>query len=188
MAGLGRKRLPWILGAACLILVVITGREAQRFRQLQVYQRAIRNRSILTLRAAAEIPEATFARAWMLSRNGQGQEALMLYETLGQSRDPVFRARVKYQIGALLLRQATDLLEEQGPPAVTKVAPLIEIAKEALREVLRYDSRDREAKYNLELALRLLPEPERVDRARDEEAKEEEGDWTSIPGLPEGMP
>lgn len=124
----------------------------------------------------------------MLSQSGREQQALMLYEALGQSRDPVLRAQAKYQIGALLLRQATDLLEAQGQSAVTKVAPLIEIAKEALREVLRHDSRDREAKYNLELALRLLPELERSDRARDEPAKEEKGDWTSIPGLPEGMP
>lgn len=188
MARLGRKRLPRILGVVCLILVVMTVREVLHLRRLQVYKKAIQDGSILSLPAVGEIPEATFARAWMFSQNGRQQEALMLYEALGQNRDPIFRARAKYQIGALLLRQATDLLEEQGAPALTKVAPRIEIAKEALREVLRYDSRDRDAKYNLELALRLLPELERIDRARDEQGKEKQGDWTSIPGLPEGMP
>ena len=188
MAGLGRKRLPWILGVVCLVLVIFTAREAQHVRRLQVYKRAIRDGSLVSLPVGGEIPEVTFTRAWMLSRNGREQEALMLYEDLGQSRDPILRAKARYQIGALLLRQATDLLEDQGAPALTKVVPLIEIAKETLREVLRHDSHDREAKYNLELALRLLPEPERIDRADDKQAKEEKGDWTSIPGLPEGMP
>ena len=44
--------------------------------------------------------------------------------------------------------------------------PLIELAKESFRELLRIDSSDWDAKYNLELAIRLSPE------AADEEVEE----------------
>ncbi len=64
----------------------------------------------------------------------------------------------------LYLQRAREL---ENSEAGDLTLPLLELAKENYREVLRADDQSWDAKYNLEVALALLPEPE------DEEATDE---------------
>jgi len=66
----------------------------------------------------------------------------------------------------------------------------VELAKDAYKKALRLDPNHWDSKYNLEVAMRLLPEMDRIRREDgEEENDEEEGAlWTTVPGFPRGLP
>jgi mxaK protein len=45
-----------------------------------------------------------------------------------------------------------------------------------------------DAKYNLEVAMRLLPEMNRVNIGDDEPENKKSKLWTTVPGFPRGLP
>jgi len=67
---------------------------------------------------------------------------------------------IKFNLANLYFREALRLRDAGSKDLAM---PLIELAKQNYRDILRYDSGDWEAKYNLELALVLAPETDPVD-------------------------
>jgi mxaK protein len=104
-------------------------------------------------------PEVIFAQAYALGMSGQQQRALTLYRELTAATRNVdaLRAAALYNIGNLHLRQA---LAARSDGAEGQAMALFELAKQSYRDALSIDSRDWDAKYNLERALRLAPEAE----------------------------
>jgi mxaK protein len=78
------------------------------------------------------------------------------------------RADIRYNLANLYLRRALQYRENDADDLAL---PLVELAKENYRDVLREDSQDWFAKYNLELALRIAPETdlEPVEEERNPE-------------------
>lgn len=113
-------------------------------------------------------PRLRFARAYALQRDGEFEEALEAYAVIDVEHDRRIRADVLYNLANLYMRRA---LEFRNEGADDLALPLVELAKENYRELLRVDSRDWPAKYNLELALRLAPEVqlEEVEEERNPE-------------------
>jgi mxaK protein len=78
------------------------------------------------------------------------------------------RADIRYNLANLYLRRALQYRENNADDLAL---PLVELAKENYREVLRQNSQNWSAKYNLELALRIVPETEleQVEEERNPE-------------------
>jgi len=104
--------------------------------------------------ADAGVPELRFAQAYAQAASGAGEAALNGYRTL--QSDPVLGAAARFNSANLLLRQAIELRAGAQP---AQALPLIELAKEQYRELLRRDPQHWDARYNLERAQRLLPDP-----------------------------
>ena len=100
------------------------------------------------------LPEAVFARARALSRVGDYRDAAKTYKLLIQDETAELRADARYNLGNLYLREAL----KNGAEAAIQSVPLIELAKQSYRDLLRDNPMDWDARYNLELALRLAPE------------------------------
>jgi len=100
------------------------------------------------------VPEAVFARALALSAVGDYRNAAKTYKMLIQDGTYELRADALYNLGNLYLREAL----QNGADAAIRSLPLIELAKQSYRDLLRDDPLDWDARYNLELALRLAPE------------------------------
>jgi mxaK protein len=93
------------------------------------------------------------AQATALSRAGAFDDAFKVYSGLlehGQS-DSVSR-HAQYNLGNMYLRQALA----GGTRA--DAGPLVELAKQRYRDLLRAEPQDWDARYNLERALRAAPE------------------------------
>jgi mxaK protein len=102
------------------------------------------------------------ANAYALHRGGQFQKAVKLYGQVEEAADSTIRPVIMFNLATLYLQRAMA----SGRHGRDVSLPLIELAKESFRELLRIDSSDWDAKYNLELAIRLSPE------AADEEVEE----------------
>ena len=100
------------------------------------------------------VPEAIFARARALSRAGDYRDAAKTYKLLIQGERVELRADARYNLGNLYLSEAL----KNGAEAAIQSVPLIELAKQSYRDLLRDNPMDWDARYNLELALRLAPE------------------------------
>ncbi len=174
---------------ALLLLVVVLA--AMAWDGVQLLKRQGQNREIAAgasaVQAADAPPELKFAHAYALAASAAAssarEEALTHYRAL-QGDTPVGLA-ARFNSANLLLRQAIEVRTGAQPG---QAIPLIELAKEIYREILRQDPQHWDARYNLERAQRLLPDPEEdVDTPPDSKRNAERA-ATTMRGYSPGLP
>jgi mxaK protein len=107
-------------------------------------------------------PDVRIAQAQALAARGQFWAALSLYRQIIGSGNPASRATASFNEGNLLLREAIAL-HAAGDAA--RAQPLLQLAKESYRQVLREHPMEWDAKCNLELALRWASESDEEEQA-----------------------
>ena len=129
-------------------------------------------------------PQVQFALAYTLAAGGAEDAARQRYRSL-QGDTPVGQA-ARYNSANLLMRQATIVRAGAQPG---QAIALIELAKETYRDVLRIDPDNWNARYNLERAQRLLPDPDELLEAAPAETKRDaERAATTMRGYSPGLP
>ncbi len=107
---------------------------------------------------ANPVPEAKLARAVALAK-ADYDGALGAYKGIIQGSREDLRRIALYDLGNLHLRQALRVgLEDES-----QSLPLLELAKQSYRDLLRRDPGNWDARYNLERTLRLAPEDDDTD-------------------------
>ncbi len=177
-----------------LLAIVVLGALASLIVQgVRLAALARDNATIAALAAGRDLPvgvdasaRVLFARAHFLLVRDRLDEAHPLVELLARKGDPAQAAAGWYDLGNARLTRALSHLERtQIDPAV----PQVRLAKAAYRAALTLDPQFWDAKYNLDVALRLVRDFPEVER----DVKEEPQDapkrvWTDLPGLPKGLP
>jgi mxaK protein len=133
---------------------------------------------------AGDFPEARFARALALARAGRYDAAVAAHKTLVQAERGAIREAALYNLGNLHLRQAL----KNGPVPPPESLPLLELAKQALRDALRADPGDWDARYNLERALSLAPEVDEQAGDDNELPVKRERTITTAPSIRSDLP
>jgi len=145
--------------------------------------------------ADSRVPELQFAHAQALtaaigpggSENaGQVDGALNAWRAL-QSH-PTLGPAARFNSANLLLRQAGALGAGRQTGQAGQALPLIELAKEQYRELLRRDPGFWDARYNLERAQRLLPDPVDSDLEPTAAQRERERAATTMRAQSLGLP
>ncbi|MDP3610063.1 MAG: hypothetical protein Q8R74_13400 [Methylophilus sp.] len=160
----------------------------------RVYQHHQYNQMLNTpAQSAQKTAPYLMMNAWKLSQTlAYEQKALDLYSQVLISTQPDLKKRAYYNSANIRLKQALRLLDTQGYGAWDQVTPLLALAKDGYRNALSLDPHWLEAKYNMELALRLAPDIKSSQRKSKQDEEEPEGlpqkGWPSIPGFPRGMP
>ena len=135
----------------------------------------------------ADVPgaprELRFAQAHARAASGAGEAALNRYAAL-HADDAIGRA-ARYNSANLLLRQAIELRAGSEPG---QALALIELAKENYRQVLRSAPDEWDARYNLERAQRLVPEPEQADDEAPDLKRNAERAATTMRAYSPGLP
>jgi mxaK protein len=151
------KLIPWVI-VILVAAVLYDGFHLVRAAQLnRVLEKMESGDAVDMDGAAPEHPVLHYARAWRLQQDGEFEPALEAYAAIDVRADHPLRSGVQYNLANLYLRRA---LQYRADGADDLALPLMELAKEYYREVLRTDSGDWRAKYNLELALLVAPETE----------------------------
>jgi len=114
------------------------------------------NATIIPTAASANdspLPEARLAHAVAMAKTDY-DGALAAYKAIIQGGREDLRRIALYDLGNLHLRQALQV----GLDDEAQSLPLVELAKQSYRDLLRRDPNDWDARYNLERTLRLSPE------------------------------
>lgn len=149
-----RRTVHMLFGAAAAVCAVVAGYEGMRLREAQRVNEAIASASDAA--AASDLPEAQFARAVALAKSGDYEHALQQYKVLSRETRADIAQDALYNTGNLHLREAAKA-DAEGP---IRTLPLIELAKQSYRAVLRRDPQSWDARYNLDRALWMAPEVE----------------------------
>ncbi len=172
-------RVAWLLLAALLALAAAAG--ALWWRDAQLNARIAEGR--VSAVTAADRAELRFAHAAAQAASGADEAAINGWRLL-QGDTPLGQA-ARFNGANALLRQALKLREGQQPG---QAVPLIELAKETYREILRAEPGHWPARYNLERAQRLLPDPEDIDGGPLEVPRNAERAATTMRGYSPGLP
>ena len=130
-------------------------------------------------------PELRLARAFYFKQKHRYDEALSTLSLVMDKGDQKFQAKARYNLGNLYLEQAVQQVKAEH---INEALPLLGLAKQAYRQSLALNSGNWDAKYNLEVAMRLLPEMDRVDMPDNEPINQKSQLWTTVPGFPRGLP
>jgi mxaK protein len=128
-------------------------------------------------------PPMRFAQAHALAARGDDDAALKHYGAL-QDDTPLGQA-ARYNSANLLMRQAVALRADDQPG---QALALIELAKEHYRDVLRHDPGHWNARYNLERAQRMVPDPEESEVPVAGPQRSAERAATTMRGYSPGLP
>lgn len=166
-----RRSVHWTFGGIALACAAFAAHQGWRLHNSERVNSAIASARISDYDAS--IPQARFARAVSLARAGESDAAIKAYKSLigGHRRD--LRARALYNLGNLYMRDALTSITD-----VSQSLPLVELAKQSYRELLRQEPADWDARYNLELALRLAPEIEHETEEEEDPPKREQSTST----------
>jgi mxaK protein len=180
-----RTRVALALLAIALAAAAVEGALGWRARALDAEAAALAasiERPVKDLPEGAPLP-LRLARAQALVRAGELPRALDSLRPL-QGDDALGQA-ARYNSANILVRQAQVLQAGTSPGLAI---PPLELAKELYREVLRHDPRHWNARYNLERAQRMLPDPEPAGDDGGEAPRARERAATTMRGVAQGMP
>ncbi len=176
-------RLRIALGALAM-LAGAAGWDAWHLHRVRDWNAQIRDGSVV--RAAGELPpEARFAQAFHMGQGGDVDRSLALYQEIAAAEDGPLASAARYNIGNLFLREALRATRDGNQ---AEALPYAELAKQSYREALRADPGRWDARYNLEQALRLMPEQENADAGDGPGPLQSERAITTMKGFTLGLP
>ena len=152
------------------------------------------NRTISALAANHDRPvsasarfEVRFARADFLLRHDRLDEAQAWVDETGVFGSPPARADLYYNLANARLRAAFSLIERGE---INIAASNVRLAKDSYRKALNLNPHYWSAKYNLDVAMRLVRDFPQMEAEVLEEPPRETPKrlWTELPRKPRGLP
>lgn len=163
-----RSMVHWTFGVAALACGGLAAYHALRLNEIERTNAAITSARVSSF--DADVPEARFARALALARAGQSDAAVKAYKALIEGKRRDLSQAALYNLGNLYMHDA--LMD--GTSEAFRSLPLIELAKQRYRDVLRNQPADWDARYNLSRALQLAPEIEQQVEEKEEPPEKEQ--------------
>lgn len=152
----GIKLLVVVVVAA---LVLAISYEAIRLAQDQQFNDALAIGEVTEVNGG-DAARRQFAKAYALQQERRFKAAVNAYAAIEGLAESQLQLDIKFNLANLYFREAKRL-REAGDNDLAM--PLMELAKQNYRDILRIDSGHWAAKYNLELALVVAPEMDPVD-------------------------
>ena len=182
-----KHRMIWGLLLTCLLVACMQLWQIYRIhRENQWMIELATEHDIGIEQLANAAPEIRLARAVYLQQKQRYNEALDTLSVIVGQGDSRLQMQSRYNLGNVYLHQA---MIEVEAGRINQAMPLLTLAKQAYRQALALDSGFWDAKYNLELAMRLLPEFDRISQTEaDADAAKPSQLWTTLPGFPRGLP
>lgn len=146
---------PWLPLCVLAIIAVPITQAAFKLSEASSWNEKIQKGQLKGIPDNAMPPEALMARAAELDAIGDFEGALSAYKRLEEQTGNIYAKDAAYNAATIYLKRA---ISAGGPAGDPQTIPLVELAKEGYRSLLRTDPEDWDARYNLDRALRLIPE------------------------------
>lgn len=130
-------------------------------------------------------PQEILARISESVRRDHIDDAQSILSIAGGTLPPSVRASALYNIANARTRMAAEAVRKGQ---IDSAAALINLAKSEYRLALKLDPQSWDARYNLDVAMRIvrdLPQADNEDISSSDAAKKL---WTDLPGIPKGLP
>lgn len=191
--GAGARQVWRSLRPTLLVLLPILLAAAAAALALAAWRDTRTNAAIAELEAGRDIavsahaPDALLvARVKFLAFRDRLNEAEPLLETLDNRRSGDAAARARYIVANARIREAFRLIERSE---LDKAGPQVTLARQDYRRALQARPDFWDAKFNFDVASRLIRDFPEFDRKFGDELKAEPKQiWTDIPGQPRGGP
>lgn len=126
-----------------------------------------------------------FARAHYLLARDRIDEAQGLSGRIAERGGAELVAKYHYDLGNARARRALGAVEASQ---IDKAIPEVRLAKDAYRAALRADPGLWDARYNLDVVMRLVRDFPEIERGEEETKAQPKKLWTDLPGRPRGLP
>ncbi|HEY4067390.1 MAG TPA: hypothetical protein VGM74_10875 [Burkholderiaceae bacterium] len=176
-----RRRTRWVLAVLALAVLAAIVDSTMWWRTAQLNAQIASGQAIPD--GVGQAPELRFAQAAAQSASGARDAALNRYRAL--QSDARLGPAARFNSANLLVRQAVEVRAGAQPG---QAIPLLELAKEYYRDVLRDDPTQWDARYNLERAQRLLPDPSDEEDGPVTQERNRERAVTTMRGFAPGLP
>jgi mxaK protein len=187
MSGLRRRLSAWT-PPVLLGLCVIAGLACLAWLCVSIHD----NRLIARLASGHELeigahspPQLIFARAKFFMDHDDFEQSQPLVERVVESGSEPSAIHALYDAGNARLHHAIGLIEDNK---FDDAAADVVLARDFYTRALRIDPQFWDAKYNLDIAMRLVRDLPDVDIPGDELKRPTSKLWTDLPGLPKGGP
>ncbi len=150
-------RLPAIVILCVLILAICY--DGIRFAYDQRFNNALATGDIAWV-VGPDDAHRQFAKAFGLRQQRDFRATVSAYAAIDVASGGQLQMDIKFNLANLYFREATQLREIGADDLAM---PLIELAKQNYKEILRIDNDHWDAKYNLELALFVAPDTDPGD-------------------------
>ncbi|HTV31630.1 MAG TPA: MxaK protein [Methylocella sp.] len=135
---------------------------------------------------STDAPEVLLARITSLAKRDDTDTPRLLIDSLERRGETELSARARYNLANTLLRKAFAAFEKGDLEAA---GPFVNLSRREYRHSLTLHPDFWDAKFNLDVASRLLREYPELDRmSGDELLADPKKIWTDLPGLPKGLP
>ena len=177
------RRTRWVFALLALVMLAALVDVATLWRAAQTNALIASGEPIPD--APGQPPELRFAQAHALAQaaSGAGETALNRYRAL--QSDARLGPAARFNSANLLVRQAIEVRASAQPG---QAIALLELAKEYYRDVLSDDPAQWDARYNLERAQRLLPDPDEDEAGPVGQERNRERAATTMRGYAPGLP
>jgi mxaK protein len=136
--------------------------------------------------ASSASPALLDARSAFFLKRGRFEEAQPLLDEAELRADTPTRVRMLYNMANTRMRAAVSAIEKGN---FDKAIPLVSLAKSEYRSALRLDPGNWDAKYNFDVAMRLVRDlPQGVGEDEQKPLETPDKLWTDLPGVPKGLP
>lgn len=179
-------QLIWVVFVASgLLAVLISWSWVGVARQKVLIGELLEGHDVVIANLSSAPPEVQLAKAIYLVKQHRAEDALATLSAILDKGDARLQAKIRYNLGNLYLNQAIAKVDAaRADEARTSVT----LAKQVYKQALQRDSQFWDAKYNLETAMRLLPDLDRIN-IEDENGQQPKNPlWTTVPGFPRGLP
>lgn len=181
-----RQGVGWTLFAASCLSVIVQLWTLNRIeRENEWIAKLLSGHDIAIDKVIGAQPQVRLARAIYLRQMHRYDEALATLNLIIDQGGPELQMKTRYNLGNLYLAQAVEQTEALN---FNEALPLAGLAKQTYRQALVLNSGFWDAKYNFEVAMRLLPEMNRVNIGDDGPESKKSKLWTTVPGFPRGLP
>jgi mxaK protein len=184
--GAVRLALLWVaLGVSAAVFAVAGAQFLAKYRTNAAID-LLRAGSEVAVDAASAPPALLDARAAFFLKRNRIEEAQPLLDQAAVRADPSILHRMLYNMANARMRAAVAAI---GKGDYDKAIPLVALAKSEYRSALRLDPADWDAKYNLDIAMRLVRDlPQAAGEDEEKPLQTPEKLWTDLPGVPKGLP
>ncbi|CAN1723066.1 mxaK protein [Hyphomicrobium sp. 1Nfss2.1] len=185
-AGAIKSAALWVvLVASCAVMISAGALFASKLKTNAAIDKLRAGKNIVIDPATAS-PALLEARAALLLKRGRIEEAQPLLDQAPLRADDAIQVRMLYNMANARMRAAVREIEKGN---FDKAIPMVSLAKSEYRSALRLDPSNWDAKYNLDVSMRLVRDlPQAVPEDEEKPLETPEKLWTDLPGTPKGLP